>query len=197
RRWFAHTRKTWLYSRRIWRRSRSPSRLWSVGTTRTASPVTRRFCANDCLMHALMFSRPVTASGRSERPSSSRSSRNGCVAAFEDSCSWRRHVIDRDRQQHDRSHADPPGEWAFLRLPSLRQRPWVAVALPAALHRNARQLGSRRQRSARVRTRGHPFRQRRSRALERRGARDGGRNGGARHGLSRWPPSRKVRRSWF
>jgi hypothetical protein len=43
-------------------------------------------------------------------------------------------VIDRDRQQYDRSHADPPGEWPFLRLPSLRQRLWVAVALPAALH---------------------------------------------------------------
>src|SRR6478672_10139594 len=42
------------------------------------------------LPHArLNVSRPVTASGRSERPSSSRSSRNKCVAAFDDSCCWR------------------------------------------------------------------------------------------------------------
>jgi len=38
---------------------------------------TRRFCANDCRTRAWTFSRPVIASGRSERPSSSRSSRNG------------------------------------------------------------------------------------------------------------------------
>jgi pimeloyl-ACP methyl ester carboxylesterase len=32
-------------------------------------------------------------------------------------------VVDHDRQQHDRSHADPPGQWPFLRVPALRLIP--------------------------------------------------------------------------
>ena len=48
----------------------------------TGSPGMRPFCANDCRMLAWTFWRRATASGKSARPSSSRSSRNGSAVAF-------------------------------------------------------------------------------------------------------------------
>src|SRR5262249_29661176 len=59
-------------------------------TRSAASLVMRRFSANGYRMRAWTFWRPAIASGRNEHQSSSRSSRIGCLAAFEDSRSWRR-----------------------------------------------------------------------------------------------------------
>jgi hypothetical protein len=53
-------------------RSEARADLFAPGSLETG-----RSCANDCRMHAWTSSRPATASGRSERPSSSRSSGNG------------------------------------------------------------------------------------------------------------------------
>jgi len=63
-------------------------------------------------------------------------------------------------------------------------RDFDRLALPAALHRDARQLGSSGDRSARLRKRGHPVRERWRGAFHRRRPGDDRRDGGTHDGLS-------------